>query len=136
MKPALSTVLIAAAIAAAAPAFAVTPEGDRPVRGVAPGDENCDVTVVFGSYAMGIDGKSFEKVEAYLKRRKAVKYAATNWGREGERTVCVDTRTKTQTRKVFTDIRNLLPRVSQRGPVELRSNLGQAYRTQSPYDRR
>ena len=102
---------------------------------VAPGDENCDVTVVFGSYAMGIDGQSYQKAEAYLKRRKGVRYTSTNWGREGERTICVDTKNKTQTRKVYADIRGMLPRVSRRGPVEIRSNLGEAYRTRSPYDR-
>lgn len=135
MKTVASAVLFAAAIAVAAPSFAAQPEGARPVQGIAPGDENCDVTVVFGSYAMGIDSQSYAKVEAYLKRRKAVRFTATNWGREGERTVCVDTNNRAQTRKVFTDIRNMLPRVSRRGPVELRSNLGMTYRTRSPYDR-
>lgn len=129
-----------ASLAMAGSAFAVTPEGGRPgqgpVRGVAPGDENCDVTVVFGSYAMGIDRESFQRVEAYLKRRPNVRYTATNWGREGEQTVCVDTRNKTQTRKVYSDLRGILPRVSRRGPVELRSNLGQHFQTQSPYERR
>lgn len=135
MKRAASAVLFAAAVAVAAPSFAVTPEGGRPVRGVAPGDENCDVTVVFGSYAMGIDGESYRKVEAYLKRRPKVKFTSTNWGREGEKTVCVDTRNAAQTRKVYADLRGMLPRVSRRGPVEIRSNLGMSYRTKSPYGR-
>lgn len=135
MKRVAAPILFVAAMAMAAPSLAVTPEGARTRPGVAPGDENCDVTVVFGSYAMGIDGESFRKVEAYLKRRPKVKYTATAWGREGERTVCVDTRNKAQTRKVYADLRGMLPRVSRRGPVEIRSNLGEAYRTRSPYDR-
>ena len=66
----LATLLAAAALATACatvPATAAQPEGGRP--SIAPGDENCDVTVVFGSYAMGIDSQTFAKVDAYLKRR-------------------------------------------------------------------
>jgi hypothetical protein len=124
-----------AAACAAVPADAAQPAGSAPAS-VAPGDENCSVTVVFGSYAMGIDRDSFQKVDRYLKRRApAVHYTATNWGREGERTVCVTTRNGRMTRKVFSDIRGMLPRVSNRGPVELRSDLGQAYQTKSPNER-
>ena len=133
MRRFAATALFLASLATAGPAFAVTPEGSGPVRGIAPGDENCDVTIVFGSYAMGIDGQSFARVEAYLKRRPNVRFTSTSWGREGERTVCVDTKTAKATRKVYTDIRGMLPRVSRRGPVEIRSNLGQTYRTQSPH---
>lgn len=133
MRRFAATALFLASLATAGSAFAVTPEGGRPVTGVAPGDENCDVTVVFGSYAMGIDGESFRKVEAYLKRRPNVRYTATAWGREGEKTVCVDTKNKAQTRRVYSDLRGMLPRVSRRGPVTIRSNLGQNYQTQSPH---
>jgi hypothetical protein len=133
----LAALFATAALAAACatvPADAAQPAGQP---SIAPGDENCSVTVVFGSYAMGIDGESFQKVERYLKRRApAVRYTATSWGREGERTVCVTTRNGKVTRKVFTDIRGMLPRVAQRGPVELRSNLGQSFRTRSPHDGR
>jgi hypothetical protein len=122
----LATLLAAAALATACatvPATAAQPEGGRPA--IAPGDENCDVTVVFGSYAMGIDSETFTRVEAYLKRRApAVTANTTSWGREGERTICVTTRTGKMTRKVFNDIRNMTPRVARRGPVEIRSRFG------------
>lgn len=122
----LATLLAAAALATACatvPATAAQPEGGRP--SVAPGDENCDVTVVFGSYAMGIDSQTFDKVDAYLKRRApAVTANTTSWGREGERTICVTARTGKLTRKVFYDIRNMTPRVARRGPVEIRSRFG------------
>jgi hypothetical protein len=130
----LSAAALAAALAAV-PANAAQPA--NPPQGhpsIAPGDENCDVTIVFGSYAMGIDGESLGKVERYLKRRApSVHYTATSWGREGERTVCVTTRSKRVTRKVFSDIRNLLPQYSRRGPVEVRSRLGEAYQTRNPH---
>ena len=122
----LAVLLSVAALAAACatvPADAAQPEGGRP--SIAPGDENCDVTVVFGSYAMGIDSQTFAKVDAYLKRRApAVTANTTSWGREGERTICVTTRNSKATRKVFTDIRNMAPRVARRGPVEIRSRFG------------
>ena len=122
----LATLLAAAALAAACatvPATAAQPEGSR--LSIAPGDENCDVTVVFGSYAMGIDSQTFAKVDAYLKRRApAVTANTSSWGREGERTICVTARTGKMTRKVFNDIRNMTPRVARRGPVEIRSRFG------------
>ena len=134
-KLALSALAALVCAAAALPAAAVTPPGGRP--GIAPGDENCSVTVVFGSYAMGIDGDSYARVERYLKRhRPAVTYSSSNWGREGERTVCVTTRSARVTRKVFNDIRGMHPHVSRRGPVEVRSNLGQTYQTRNPGERR
>jgi hypothetical protein len=140
MRRLAATTMFLASLAMAGSALAVTPEGGRPgqgpVRGVAPGDENCDVTVVFGSYAMGIDGVSFTRVEAYLKRRPNVRFTSTNWGREGEKTVCVDTRNARQTRRVYSDLRGILPRVSRRGPVTIRSNLGQSYQTASPHNMR
>ncbi len=122
----LAVLLSVAALAAACatvPATAAQPEGGRP--SIAPGDVNCDVTVVFGSYAMGIDSQTFAKVDAYLKRRApAVTANTSSWGREGERTICVTTRNAKATRKVFTDIRNMAPRVARRGPVEIRSRFG------------
>lgn len=130
----LSALLAVTALAAACatvPADAAQPAGGRPAS-IAPGDENCDVTIVFGSYAMGIDGQSFDKIDAYLKRRApAVRYTATNWGREGERTLCVTTRSRMATRKVFNDVRNMLPRVARRGPVEVRSRFG-SFQSRSP----
>lgn len=122
----LATLLAAAALATACatvPADAAQPAGGRP--SIAPGDENCDVTVVFGSYAMGIDSETFARVDTYLKRRApAVAANTTSWGREGERTICVTARTGKMTRKVFNDIRNMTPRVARRGPVEIRSRFG------------
>ena len=122
----LAVLLSVAALAAACatvPATAAQPEGSR--LSIAPGDENCDVTVVFGSYAMGLDGQTFTRVDAYLKRRApAVTANTTSWGREGERTICVTTRYGKATRKVFNDIRNMTPRMARRGPVEIRSRFG------------
>ena len=124
---AIAAAAVFAAACATVPADAAqpagTPSAGRP--GIAPGDENCDVTIVFGSYAMGIDSQTFAKVDAYLKRRApAVTANTSSWGREGERTICVTTRNAKATRKVFTDIRNMAPRVARRGPVEIRSRFG------------
>lgn len=124
---AIAAAAVFAAACATVPADAAqpagTPSAGRP--GIAPGDENCDVTIVFGSYAMGIDGVSHDKIEAYLKRRApAVTYTASRWGREGEQTFCVTTRSNKATRKVFNDVRNMAPRVARRGPIEIRSRFG------------
>ena len=101
----------------------------------APGDgANCDVTMIFGSYAMGIDGETFAKAEAYLKRRTdlVAKVDSTSWGREGERTLCIDARTDKATRKVFTDLRAMTPTTARRGPVTIKSRLGQGFQSKPP----
>ncbi|NJM51092.1 MAG: hypothetical protein HC843_09630 [Sphingomonadales bacterium] len=54
--------------------------------------QRCTLEILFGSYAAGIDGKSYAAVKAVLESRKgdfSVKEQA--WGREGEKAVCADT---------------------------------------------
>ena len=132
MKRVAAPVLLVAAIAAASPSLAVTPEGGRPVRGIAPGDENCDVTVVFGSYAMGIDSESYAKVERYLKRRPKVKFKATNWGREGERTICINAKTDAAARRIYADLEAMAPATANRGPITIRSRFGDSFQSKPP----
>ena len=90
----------------------------------------CDVSVQFGSYAMGIDGRSFDRVQRYVARhpRLIVTSSVTSWGREGEKTVCLTTRTRPATATVFRDIRSLVGK-GQRGPVEVRTLDGRVWRS-------
>lgn len=88
----------------------------------------CDVSVQFGSYAMGIDGRSFDKVQRYVARhpRLVTTASVTRWGREGEKTVCLTTTSRRGMTTVFRDIRELVGR-GQRGPVEVRTLDGRVW---------
>lgn len=77
----------------------------------------CDVTVTFGSYAMGIDRPTYEKVDRLLKRdRRAAKTEQQRWGREGEVTLCTKVRRRADVAPLFYRIKTLFPR-NPRGPL-------------------
>jgi hypothetical protein len=89
----------------------------------------CDVSVQFGSYAMGIDGRAFGRVERYIARHPRLirASAVTAWGREGEKTVCLTTfNGRRGVTTVFRDIKGLVGR-GQRGPVEVRTLDGRVW---------
>ena len=89
----------------------------------------CDVSVQFGSYAMGIDGRAFDKVQRYVARHPRLIRTSSviSWGREGEKTVCLTTfNGRRGMTTAFQDIRGLVGR-GQRGPVEVRTLDGRAW---------
>ena len=88
----------------------------------------CDVSVQFGSYAMGIDGRAFDKVQRYAARHPRLirTSSVTSWGREGEKTVCLTTTTRRGMTTVFRDVRALVGK-GQRGPVEVRTLDGRVW---------
>jgi len=88
----------------------------------------CDVSVQFGSYAMGIDGRGFDRVQTWVRRHPGLirTSSVSNWGREGEKTVCLTTRTRKGMAAVFRDLRGLIGK-GQRGPVEVRTLDGRVW---------
>ena len=79
----------------------------------------CDVTVRFGSYAMGIDRPTFERVDRLLLRdRRIAKSDQQRWGREGEVTICAKARRRADIAPLFYRIKALFPR-NPRGPLTL-----------------
>lgn len=120
----MKTIALAAALAftAVLPAAAQT--------GPAPFAAPCSVSVQFGSYAMGIDGKSFERVERYVARNTRLVSGSRvdRWGREGERTVCITTRSRGATSRVFADIKSLIRHRAERGPTEVKTLDGRVWR--------
>jgi len=92
---------------------------------------DCPLTISFGSYAMGIDGPSFDKVVRTLRYDRAVRGVEQhNWGREGERTLCANIRKPAEARRVFNRLKVLLP-AKPRGPVTLKLASGREYRAPS-----
>lgn len=90
---------------------------------------DCPLTIVFGSYAMGIDQPARARIEALLASDRGVTgFQAHRWGREGEVTLCVRTRAAADATRLFARARALVP-PRPRGPVSLRTASGLAYET-------
>lgn len=100
-----------------------------PVRPLAPPVDQaaCALTISFGSYAMGIDRGAFEAVEALLARDKGVTATTQkHWGREGEVTVCVQTRSAADSTRLFGEIARLFP-AKPRGPLTVETADGRRF---------
>ena len=93
---------------------------------------NCPLTVNFGSYAMGIDSAAFASIVRTLQYDRAVRgIEQRNWGREGERTLCVDVRKPAEVRRVFKRVKALFPR-KPRGPLTVSTAGGLSYTSSAP----
>ncbi|RYE02741.1 MAG: hypothetical protein EOP61_07430 [Sphingomonadales bacterium] len=92
----------------------------------------CDVKVSFGSYAMGIDRPTLERVERLLARdRRVVKSDQQRWGREGEVTICAKARRRADIAPLFYRIKALFPR-NPRGPLMLEAGSRKAQAGRAP----
>jgi hypothetical protein len=107
-----------------------TNSGAEPPPSV-PGGEGCDVSVSFGSYAMGIDQEAYGRVEAWLAAnpKLVADVKITPWGREGERTVCVTATSQTAIKPVFTGVVKLLPVEGKKAPITALSKTGGHFHT-------
>jgi hypothetical protein len=95
-----------------------------PITPITEAPRNCPLTVSFGSYAMGIDGKAFDAVSGLLTRDRGVKAVEQyRWGREGEVTLCARTRGGADARRLFWRVRALFPR-APRGPLTVSTASG------------
>lgn len=118
--------LIAAALFAAPAAIARLPRG-----GGSPAPADCPLTIGFSSYGAGID-RSSQAIERLLAGDRAVRAVTRHgWGREGEITLCVRTRSGADANRLFHAARRLIP-VRPRGPVSLRTLGGLRYETPPP----
>ena len=119
--------LLTAAVLFAAPAAIAR----LPINaGPAPAD--CPLTIGFASYGAGIDRGSAQAVDRLLGRDRAVRgFTRHQWGREGEVTLCVRTRTIADAGRLFRSVQALLP-ARPRGPISLRTRSGLRYETPPP----
>jgi hypothetical protein len=103
----------------------------------APGGEGCDVTMVFGSYASGIDGKVLDSVRTWLADNPdmVAHVNETPWGREGERTLCITTTGPEAVTPVFRALRYKVPYKIGPSPITLTSKTGDSFRTERPPER-
>lgn len=88
---------------------------------------SCSVTVTFGSYAAGIDRGVYETVVAMLAHDAGVsKTEEMHWGREGEVTLCVRTKTRGDAARLFGKIKALFP-ARPRGPLTVDTAAGSRF---------
>lgn len=120
----LATALI---LCIAAPAAAQSPAR----AGADP--QTCDVSVDFGSYASGIDQASYRKTKAYDARNRTIRLVKeTPWGREGERTLCFDTRSRADANRAFEDLRKLIRASARTGPTTVSTAAGRTWTSEPP----
>lgn len=77
-------------------------------------DNACAVEVAFGSYAAGIDGTSFDKVNELIKKYK-LSSTTKNIGREGEQRICLPL--KELKRKAKTKFIEQLKKIAKEGQL-------------------
>ena len=52
-------------------------------------EKTCDIEVIFSSYCCGIDRETYKKTTDFLDRSHIL-YTVRSWGREGEKTLCLE----------------------------------------------
>lgn len=78
----------------------------------------CDVTVNFGSYAMGVDHELKTRIQALLEADAGVEdVEETRWGREGESTLCIHAPGRGVADRLFNQIAEMIPDQSDRAPT-------------------
>lgn len=128
----MKTILLAAAAvattaAASPPQYPNSPVIVNEIRA------DCPLTISFGSYAMGIDAQAFDTIVRSLRYDRAVHgIQQRNWGREGERTLCVNVGNKpSEARRVFNRVKALFPK-RPRGPLTVKLANGREYTANRP----
>lgn len=100
----------------------------EPIETVSEAPDSCALSIRFGSYAMGIDHAAARQIEALVSADGGVSHATRHpRGREGEYTLCVQTRSPAQAASLFDRVRPLLP-ADPRGPIEVLLGDGRRYR--------
>lgn len=105
-----------------------------PAPGATPADATaaCDLKVDFASIGTGIDGATLEKVDALLSGDTGISTIdRQRWGKEGEITLCVDTRTGADAARLFTAVKGVFPASSEK-PISVETASGQQFRVPTP----
>ena len=94
----------------------------------------CTVRVDFGSYRCGIDMETQARIEAYIAASGAIVHAGEfpQRGMEGEVSLCLEVDDIGSKRRVFEDLKAIVPAESKRAPTTVAFENGEAYGTQWP----
>ncbi|GAA0643404.1 hypothetical protein GCM10009101_15110 [Brevundimonas lenta] len=81
---------------------------------------DCDIEVVFGSYAMGADQALRGRVRELLASNTGVgEFSEKRWGREGESTFCIHAINPGAADSLYTTIAGWIPDSSDRHPTSV-----------------
>jgi hypothetical protein len=95
----------------------------------APAPADCQLSVRFGSYAMGIDRPAAARIEGFLQKHGAVAGIQRHpWGREGEYTLCVSLKQGANAAALFAELKPLVP-PKGRGPINVKLSDGRSFGT-------
>ncbi len=87
----------------------------------------CDLKVEYASIGTGIDHAVLEKVDALLSGDKGVStIGRERWGREGEITLCIATRSEADAARLFGAVKGLFPTLTEK-PLRVETRAGQSY---------
>ncbi len=118
----LAATLLSAACAAPPPSVAATIEANGA----------CDLKVEFASIGTGIDRTTLQKVDGLLSGDTGVSTIdRERWGKEGETTLCVETRTEADAARLFEAAKRIFPTTSAR-PISVETAAGQQFRVPTP----
>jgi hypothetical protein len=122
-RPALlAATLLSAACVAPSPPVTTTTEANGA----------CDLKVEFASIGTGIDRATLQKVEGLLSGDTGVSTIdRKRWGKEGETRLCVETRTKGDTARLFEAAKRLFPTTSIK-PISVEPASGQQFGVPTP----
>lgn len=80
----------------------------------------CDVTVSFGSYAMGVDHELKARILALVAQDPGLENTEERpWGREGESNLCIHAPRPGQADHLYAVIADLIPEHSNRAPTSV-----------------
>jgi len=92
----------------------------------------CDLKVNFASIGTGIDSATLQKVDALLSSDTGISTIdRQRWGKEGEITLCIDTRTDADTARLFGAVSQVFPATSIK-PISVETAAGQVFRVPTP----
>lgn len=93
----------------------------------------CSVKINFGSYAMGIDTDGYTAIREIIDNSKEVDtYTDISWGREGERTICVQTYSMQASDALYNDLLRHVPNRSETAWTEIIHEDGRSQKTHWP----
>lgn len=93
---------------------------------------SCDITVSFGSYAMGIDHQALDHINSYAKASKDIaQMKLIPWGKEGEKNLCLKVKPE-KLQAVYQQIKSMIPKESKAAWIEIRQKGKKPFRTRWP----
>ena len=124
--------IIRSALLAAALLTTACAAPPAPVSAATETTATCDLKVDFASIGTGIDSATLQKVDTLLSGDTGISTIdRQRWGKEGEITLCIATRTEADATRLFGSVKRLFPASSAK-PISVETAAGQLFRVPTP----